>query len=269
VKKYREVVTALLMCSLLMSAGAQDRATDGEGGEGWERTREILRCAPRLVDRRDLVEDDFDHRYVTNNPRDIEVGYFSVEPVTYFEEGKRVCEASIPVAGVSQTYYRGTFTTSYTLPGDGVFRISLESNALIFSNDIRIINAQNCVADLEASHRIEIQPDSLQGRPVAGEPYAVTQPGYKWEIDVDDSGDWEGHIVSSQMELDDHQVPYGISTLSASWDLRGPGRVVIRESVIFEVSSVSSYKYDPIFQAACLFSLEPLSVSAKLLPCEE
>jgi hypothetical protein len=35
------------------------------------------------------------------------------------------------------------------------------------------------------------------------------------------------------------------------------------------VNAISAYKYDPIFQAPCLFSLEPLGITARLLPCEK
>ena len=98
----------------IIPATAQRIDSEKEKGDSWDRTKEILDCAPRLVDRRDLVEDNFEHRYITNNPRDIEVGYFSVEPITYFEEGKRFCEASLPAAGVSDSYFRGTYETYYT-----------------------------------------------------------------------------------------------------------------------------------------------------------
>jgi hypothetical protein len=248
-------------------AWTQKTSSNQKEKSGWEHTREILRCAPVLVDRRDLVEDNFNHSYVTNNPRDIEVGYFSVEPVTYFEEGKRVCEATLPAAGVSQTRFRGTYETSYTLPGDGVYRITMESNALVFTNDLRVISAQNTVARIDASHRLEIEVDSLVNPPSNGELNSVTQSAYSWEIEFDEKGSWKAEIISNEISLNDRNIPSGISTMYKSMDLAGPGTVVIRESVIFDINSLSAYKYDPIFQAACLFSLEPVSVSAKLLPC--
>jgi len=263
--------SALILLGVLLiweaPARSQNKRSNHTNKSGWEHTREILRCAPVLVDRRDLVEDNFKHNYVTNNPRDIEVGYFSVEPVTYFEEGKRVCEATLPAAGVSQTHFRGTYETSYTLPGDGVYRVTLESNALVFSNDLRVISAQNTVARIDASHRLEIEVDSLLNPPSDAELNSVTQSAYSWEMEFDEKGSWKAEIVSNEIALNDRNVPSGISTMYKSMDLAGPGTVVIRESVIFEINSLSAFKYDPIFQAACLFSLEPLSVSAKLLPC--
>ena len=264
-----EITILIFMLTLVVPARSQNNGSGTSEGNGWERTREILKCAPRLVDRRDLVEDNFEHRYVTNNPRDIEVGYFSVEPITYFEEGKRVCEASLPVAGVSQTHFRGSYETTYTLPGEGVYRINLESNALVFSNDLRIINPQNTVARIDASHRMEIVVDSLKNPPSPKVQNSITQPSYTWEIEIDETGGWEAEIISCDIDLHDRVAPSGISTINTSMDLQGPGIVVIRESVIFDINTLSAYKYDPIFQAACLFSLEPLSVSAKLLPCGE
>ena len=138
------VVASMFISLLAVISGYSQSITPGSsGGDDWDQTKEILNCAPRLVDRTDMVEDNFEHRYVTNNPRDIEVGYFSVEPITYFEDGRRFCEASLPAAGVSHSYFRGTYETSYTLPGAGVYRVNIESNALIFNNEIRIINAQH------------------------------------------------------------------------------------------------------------------------------
>ena len=262
------VALIILLIFALPGFGQKNKAKTTEE-LSWERTREILKCAPRLVDRRDLVEDNFHHRYVTNNPRDIEVGYFSVEPITYFEEGKRVCEASLPAAGASQTHFRGTYITSYTLPGDGVYRVIFESNALVFSNDLRIINAQNTIASIDASHRIEIVCDSLNTPPRPGEERSQERPAYTWELDIDETGSWEAEIVSAGIEMIDHKAPSGFSNIRHSIDLHGPGEVVVRESVIFEIHSLSAYKYDPIFQASCLFSLEPLSISTKILPCEE
>jgi len=84
------------------------------------------------LDRKDLVQDSFEHQYITNNPREMAIGYFSVEPVTYFKEGNRFCEVFLPAAGVSSSYFRGTYTTSYTRAGNGLFEINIGSNALIY-----------------------------------------------------------------------------------------------------------------------------------------
>jgi hypothetical protein len=78
------------------------------------------------------VEDNFEHQYITDNLRDIEIGYFSVETITSFEEGNRFCGVFLPAAGVSSSYFRGTYTTSYTRAGNGLFEINIGSNALIY-----------------------------------------------------------------------------------------------------------------------------------------
>lgn len=238
-------------------------------GDHWDRTREILNCAPRLVDRTDMVEDNFTHRYVTNNPREIEVGYFSVEPITYFEEGRRFCEASLPAAGVSRSYFRGTYETTYNLPGEGVYLIHLESNALILNNEIRIINAQNTIAEIEASHRLQIMADTSKNSEYSANLISSTSKAYIWEVEIEETGQWQGNVCSGDCYLQNESTPIGTSTISLSQKIRGPGVVTIRESVIFQVEALSSYKYEPIFQAICLFNLEPLSISTKLLPCEE
>lgn len=237
--------------------------------DNWDRTQEILNCVPKLVDRRDLVEDNFRHRYVTNNPRDLEVGYFSVEPITYFEEGRRFCEVSLPAAGVSHSYFRGTYETTYTLPGNRVYRIDIESNALIFNNEIRIINAQNTVAEIEASHRLQIIADTSLNPAISTDPNSSTSKAYTWEVEIDETGKWRGNVCNGSFKLQNEEIPSGNSTIFLSRKIRGPGAVIVRESVIFHVDALSSYKYEPIFQAVCQFNLEPLSVSAKLLPCEE
>jgi hypothetical protein len=234
----------------------------------WHRTRKILDCAPRLVDRRDLVEDNFDHRYVTTNPRDIEVGYFSVEPITYLEDGRRFCEALLPAAGVSQTYFRGCYVTTYQLPGDGIYRVTIRSNALIFNNEVRVINAQNAVGEIEASHRLEIELDTSLNPVIPAVATFKTNPAFTWELEIDQSGTWHGELLPGNIVLSDPEIPAGFSTLTLERRIKGPGVVTVRESVIFRVHAVSAYKYDPIFQAACLFSLEPLGVSARVLPCE-
>jgi hypothetical protein len=238
-------------------------------GKDWDRTRMILDCAPRLVDRRSMVEDNFDHRYVTNNPRDIEVGYFSVEPITYVAEGRRFCEALLPASGVSHSYFRGWYTTVYQLPGDGVYSVRIISNALVFNNELRIINAQNAVAGIEASHRLEIDLDTALNPPAPGETTIATHEAYQWELEIDHTGGWRGELLPGEMKMTDSEIPAGFSTLDLDKEIRGPGQVIIRESVIFRVTSVSAYRYDPIFQAVCLFGLEPLGISTRLLPCEE
>lgn len=265
------IVIVSLLFSLGMISGRAQQFEPGQvRGDNWDRTREILQCAPRLVDRRDLVEDNFEHRYVTNNPRDIEVGYFSVEPITYFEEGRRFCEASLPAAGVSDSYFKGTYETLYTLPGDGVYRLRIESNALIFNNEVRIINAQNTVATIEASHRLQILSDTSMIPEIVSEPNSITNQVYTWEVEVDETGDWQGSACKGDCnDLRGEVIPVGTSNMVLTRKLKGPGVVTIRESVIFQMEALSSYKYEPIFQAASLFSLEPLSISAKLLPCEE
>ncbi len=252
----------------VIPGNAQENRNSRPGENGWDRTRRILECAPRLVDRSDLVEDNFEHRYVTSNPRDIEVGYFSVEPVTYHEQGRRFCEALLPAAGVSQTHFRGTYVTTYTLPGEGVYAVSFTSMAHIFNDEIRIINAQNTVAEIEAAHWLELEVDTSMNhfREGTGK---TTGKAYTWELEIDASGSWEGELSAGDFEVSDHLIPAGFSTRNVTRWIRGPGVVTVRESVIFKMSTISPYKYDPIFQAACMFSLEPLSVSAKLLPCED
>lgn len=247
----------------------QHISMEGSDDPGWKRTREILDCAPRLVDRRDLVEDNFDHNYVTNNPRDIEVGYFSVEPVTYSDEGRRFCEASLPAAGVSETYFRGTYSTSYTLPGEGVYRIRVESNALVFNNGVRLINAQNTVATIQASHRLQILSDTSLQVDTVKRPNSSTAEVYNWEVEVEETGNWQGNVCTGDChDLHGEDVPAGYSGLAMTREFRGPGTITIRESVLFKINALSAYKYEPIFQAPCLFSFEPLSISAKILPCE-
>lgn len=259
--------TLLLVC-VMIHGQAQDTGNSNEESDGWNRTRMILDCAPRLVDRSDRVEDNFDHRYVTNNPRDIEVGYFSVEPVTFLEEGRRFCEALLPAAGVSQSFFRGSYITSYQLPGDGVYVLNISSNALIFNNDIRMINAQNTVGEIVVSHRMELELDTTLNPPVPGDAPFISKKAYTWELEIDHSGSWQGDVLPGDFKLYDSEVPSGSSLLNLEQEIRGPGVVTIRESIIFEVSAISSFKYEPIFQAACLFSLEPLSISARVLPCE-
>ena len=245
---------------------AQQIGNDQQEGNGWDRTRKIMDCAPRLVDRRDMVEDNFNHRYVTSNPRDIEVGYFSVEPVTYLEEGRRFCEALLPAAGVSDNHFRGSYTTTYNLPGNGTYSVRFVSQALIFNNEIRMIDAQNTIGVIEAFHRMEFEVDTSMnpGPRVMSE----GNNAYRWDLEIDQQGNWQGHLHPGEFDLHDSEIPAGFSTLMLVGKIKGPGVVTIRESVVFEVSTLSTYKYEPIFQAPCLFSLEPLGISARLLPCE-
>lgn len=265
------LITFALLFSLALLPGLAQRINlEQEKGASWDRTREILDCAPRLVDRRDLVEDNFIHRYLTDNPRDVEVGYFSVEPITYFEEGRRFCEAALPAAGVSTSYFRGTYETNYTLPGKGIYQINIESNALVFNNEIRIINAQNTVATIDASHRLQIVGDTTMNPDVVSDPNSNNADVYTWEVEVEENGKWQGSACKGDCnDLYGEEIPIGTSILTLSRKIKGPGVITIRESIIFELETLSSFKYEPIFQAACLFNLEPLSVSAKLLPCED
>jgi len=258
-----------LLAVTLISVSSQEISTRSWEEQDWDRTRMMLDCAPRLVDRRDLVEDNFDHRYVTNNPRDIEVGYFSVEPITYLEEGRRFCEAHLPAAGVSQSYFRGDYLTTYTLPGDGVYSVDIESRALIFYNDMLIINAQHTVGEIEASHRMEIELDTALNPALPSDQNYELNPVLHWDVEIDQSGRWHGELQPGAIELTDSDLPAGVSTLKINRKVRGPGTITVRESVVFKVNSVSAFKYDPIFLADCLFSLDPLAVSARLLPCEK
>lgn len=262
-------ILSVLFVFAVIAGYSQNQDQNESRGDDWERTREMLNCTPKLVDRQDLVEDNFEHRYVTDNPRDIEVGYFSVEPITFFEEGQRFCEASLPAAGVSQSYFRGTYETSYTIPGDRIYSIKFESNALIFNNEIRIINAQSTVANIEASHRLQIIADTTLKRDNSIDLNSFTSKVYYWEMELDDTGEWQGNFCEGECNMQEEEIPGGHSSISLTREIRGPGVITVRESVIFHVNALSAFKYEPIFQAICLFNLEPLSVSAKLLPCEE
>ena len=251
-----------------MTLSSQTIRTKSHEQEDWDRSKSILDCAPRLVDRSDLVVDNFNHRYVTNNPRDIEVGYFAVEPITYMEEGKRFCEASLPAAGVSDSYFRGCYVTTYTLPGDGLYQVEIESRALVYYNEILIINAQHALGEIDATHRLEIELDTALNPVLPSEVTYLKKSVFNWEVEIDQSGSWHGELMPGEIELIDSELPEGISSLELSRKVRGPGSITVRESVVFNVSSVSAFKYDPIFQADCLFLLDPLGVTTRLLPCE-
>jgi hypothetical protein len=261
-------ILLIAMIFPLVPGYSQGNRVKSNGGNGWDRTKMIMGCAPRLVERSDLVEDNFEHRYVTSNPRDIEVGYFSVEPVTYHEQGRRFCEALLPAAGVSETHFRGTYLTSYTLPGPGVYSIKFTSRALVFNNELMIIDAQNTTGWIEVSHCLDIEADTSMNPAIHRESRASGR-AYEWVLEIDPSGSWKGDLLPGALELVDNRIPAGFSNLERELTLRGPGKVVIRESVVFDMRTVSPYKYDPIFQVACLFSLEPLCISAWLLPCGE
>ena len=263
----KRTYSLLIFLGFAMVPGiAQEIGKEQDEGDGWDRTQKILDCAPKLVDRRDMVEDNFNHRYVTSNPRDIEVGYFSVEPVTYLQEGRRFCEALLPAAGVSDNHFRGTYTTTYHLPGNGTYSVRFISQALIFNNEIRMIDAQNTIGAIEAFHRLEVDMDTSMNLESA----VLTQGNnaYRWDLEIDQQGSWQGHLHPGDFDLHDPEIPSGFSTLMLMGKIRGPGVVTIQETVVFEVSTLSAYKYAPIFQAPCLFSLEPLGISARLLPCE-
>ena len=237
--------------------------------EAWGRTRTIMDCAPRLVDRRELVEDRFDHSYITNNPRDIEVGYFSVEPITFTEQGRRFCEAKLPAGGVSDSYFKGTYSSSYDLPGDRTYVLIFISQALIFNNEPVLINAQNGVGEINTSHRMAIELDTSLNPLSPGLPLQLNNDAYNWEIELSEDGSWKGALSPNGIEVLDAEIPAGNSVLLLKRRVRGPGTITIRESVVFRVSALSSFKYDPLFQAPCLFSFEPLQVSARILPCED
>jgi hypothetical protein len=264
---FRNLLSLLFLIVTIQPGHSQRTERKQTGREGWDRTRSIIDCAPRLVDRRDLVQDRFDHLYVTTNPRDIEVGYFSVEPVTYHEQGLRFCEALLPAAGVSETRFRGTYTTTYQLPGDGLYSLHIHSRALIFNNEIRIINAQSTFGKIAASHRMELEKDPAPNPPDSLEGGSRISQAYVWEVEISQAGELEGIVIPGDLVLTDREVPAGFSNLLIEYPVQGPGVVTIKESVIFTMESVSPYKYDPIFQAPCLFILEPLDVSARLLPC--
>jgi hypothetical protein len=237
-------------------------------GDNWERTKEIRDCLPRLLDRVDLVQDSFEHQYISNNPREIELGYFSVEPITYFEERNRFCEVFLPASGVSSSYFRGTYETTYTLPGNDLYEISIGSNALIYNNEIRIINAQPTLARIEASHQIQILADTSFNPHNLIDSNSSTQAVYTWEVEIDEKGRYKGNSCEGKCNTEDEKIPGGHSSIYLDREVRGPGVLVFKESVIFRIEALSAYKYEPSFQAVSFFNLEPLSISVKLLPCE-
>ncbi|MDX2430777.1 MAG: hypothetical protein QNK35_07580 [Bacteroides sp.] len=263
------IISIILLGASSLSLFSQEIRTKSHEQEDWDRTRVIMDCSPRLVDRSDLVEDNFDHRYVTNNPRDIEVGYFAVEPITYMEEGKRFCEASLPAAGVSDSYFRGCYVTTYTLPGNGVYQVEIESRALVYYNELLIINAQHSMGNINASHSLEIELDTALNPVSPSALNYVSKAVFDWEVEIDQSGRWHGELLpGGTIELIDSELPAGISSLEMHRKVRGPGTITVRESIVFKVNSISAFKYDPIFQADCLFLLDPLGITSRLLPCE-
>ena len=263
----------ILICFIVLgfswlTLSSQTLKTKSHEEEDWARSKRMLDCAPRLVDRRDLVEDNFNHRYITNNPRDIEISYFSVEPITYMEEGKRFCEANLPAAGVSDSYFRGCYVTTYKLPGDGIYQVEIESRALVYYNELHVINAQNSTGEISASHRLEIELDTVLNPVSPSDLTYLRNTVFNWELEIDRSGRWHGELMPGNVEMTDSELPAGISTLDMKKKVRGPGIITVRESIVYNVSSVSAFKYDPIFQADCLFILDPLGISTRLLPCE-
>jgi len=158
--------------------------------------------------------------------------------------------------------------TNYTLPGDGVYTVEIESRALVFYNDILIINAQNSVGEINASHRLDIELDTALNPLAPGDLDYQSKDVFNWAVEIDQSGRWLGEIQPGSVEMIDADLPAGISMLNMKRKVRGPGTIKVRESVVFEVSSISAFKYDPIFQADCLFSLDPLGITTREHPCE-
>ncbi len=54
----------LLLVFAVLPDYSQDQDQDEARSDDWERTREMLNCTPKLVDRQDLVEDNFEHRRI-------------------------------------------------------------------------------------------------------------------------------------------------------------------------------------------------------------
>ena len=266
--KLKIISMAIIILFPVIHLQSQNYKSGDPQGNNWERTKEIRDCLPRLLDRKDLVQDNFEHQYITNNPREIEIGYFSVEPVTYFEEGNRFCEVFLPAAGVSSSYFRGTYITSDTLEGNGLYEITIGSNALIYNNEIRIINAQPTLAKIEASHQIQILADTSLNPHTLIDNNSSTLVVYTWEVEIDEKGMYKGNSCEGKCNTRDEKIPGGHSSLYLNREVRGPGVLVIEESVIFHMEALSAYKYGPSFQAVSFFNLEPLSISVKLLPCE-
>jgi len=266
--KLKIVSIAILILFPVIHLQSQNFKSGDPQGDNWKRTKEIRDCLPRLLDREDLTQDNFDHQYITNNPHEIQLGYFSVEPITYFEEGNRFCEVFLPAAGVSSSYFRGTYTTNYTLPGNGLYEISVGSNALIYNNDIRIINKLPTLAKIEASHRLQIIADTSLNPHSLIDDYSTTLKVYTWEVEIDENGMYKGNSCDGNCNTQDENIPGGHSSVYVNREVRGPGVLVIEESVIFQMEALSSFKFQPSFQAVSFFNLEPLSISVKLLPCE-
>jgi hypothetical protein len=266
--KLKIILIAIIILFPVIHLQSQDYKSGDPQGDNWERTKEIRDCLPRLLDRKDLVQDNFEHQYITNNPREFQTGYFSVEPITYFEEGNRFCEVFLPAGGVSSSYFRGTYTTNYTLAGDGLYEISIVSNALIYNNEIRIINAQPTLAKIEASHRIQILADTSLNPYTLIDNNSSTLVVYTWEVEIDEKGMYKGNSCEGKCNTLDEKIPGGHSSIYLNKEVRGPGVLVIKESVIFKMETLSAYNYGPSLQAVSFFNLEPLSISVKLLPCE-
>jgi len=266
--KLKIISIAIIILFPVIHLQSQNYKSSDPLGDNWEKTKEIRDCLPKLLERKDLVQDNFEHMYITNNPQEIEMGYFSVEPITYFEEGNRFCEVFLPVAGVSSSYFRGTYTTNYTLEGSGLYEITIGSNALIYNNEIRIINTQPTLAKIEASHQIQIHADTTLNPHTLIDNNSSTVVVYSWKVEVDETGMYQGNSCEGKCNTQDEKIPGGHSSLFLTRKVRGPGVLVIEESVIFQIEALSAYKYEPSFQAVSFFNLEPLSISVKLLPCE-
>ncbi|MCJ7716657.1 MAG: hypothetical protein MUO54_09075 [Anaerolineales bacterium] len=266
--KLKIISIAIIILFPVIHLQSQNYKSGDPQGDNWQRTKEIRDCLPRLLDRVDLVQDSFEHQYITNNPREIEISYFSVEPITYFEEGNKFCEVFLPAVGVSSSYFRGTYKTSYTLAGNGLYEINIGSNALIYNNEIRIINAQPTLAKIEASHRVQILADTSLNPHNLIDNNSSTLVVYTWEVEIDEKGMYKGNSCEGKCNTQDEKIPGGHSSIYLYQEVRGPGVFVIEESVIFQMQTLSAFKYGPGFQAVSFFNLEPLSISVKLLPCK-
>jgi hypothetical protein len=87
-------------------------------------------------------------------------------------------------------------------------------------------------------------------------------------VEIDEKGMYKGNSCEGKCNTQDEKIPGGHSSLYLNREVRGPGVLVIEESVIFRMEALSAYKYGPSFQAVSFFNLEPLSISVKLLPCK-
>ena len=241
--KKQIVSVAIIILFPVIHLQSQNYKSGDPQGDNWQRTKEIRDCLPRLLDRKDLVQDSFEYQYITNNPREIEIGYFSVEPITFFEEGNRFCEVFLPAAGVSSSYFRGTYITNYTLEGNGLYEITIGSNALIYNNDIRIINPQPTLAKIEASHQIQIYADTSLNPHSLIDNNSSTVVVYSWKVEVDEKGIYKGNSCEGKCNTQDEKIPGGHSSIYLTREVRGPGVVFIEESVFFQMDALSAYTW--------------------------